>query len=201
MFILTKLSDLIRLPPHTFNVPIHQALTNEIHKKYSNKIIHNVGLAISIWDIEDIKEGLLRPGDGGSHVEITFRMIVWKPFIGELLEGVVTDCNVEGIKVKLDFFDEIFIRKEMLFENCEFKGVERAWCWKPDDENELFIDLNERIRFRVEEEAFYNIKPRTDNSTTRDPEEDEAQKTNRTPPYAIYASCQAAGTGCVSWWD
>lgn len=147
-----------------------------------------MGLVVNIWDIQDIKEGLLRPGDGASYVEITFRAVVWKPFVGEILEGTVTDCSIEGIKVKLDFFDEIFIPKNYLFENCEFKGADKAWCWLIDEENQLYIDINEKVRFRVEEEVFYNIKPKDDTE-------------NRAPPYAIIASCQGDGMGCVSWWD
>lgn len=193
MFILSVLSDLIRIPPHTFNVPIHEALKNEIHQKYSNKVLANVGLVLSLWDILDIKEGLLRPGDGASYVEVKFRIIVWKPFIGEVVEGTVNDCTLEGIKVKLEFFDDIFIPQKMLFENCEFKGVEKAWVWKPDEDTELFIDIGEKIRFRVEEEAFFNVKPKTNINN-------EVEKSS-TPPYAIVASCQTDGMGCVSWWD
>lgn len=196
MFILTKISDLIRIPPHTFNIPVHESISNEIHKKYSNKVVSNIGLAVNIWDIESIKEGLLKPGDGGAYVEIVFRLVVWKPFVGEVLEGSVSDCTVEGIKVKFNFFDEIFIPKNYLFENCEFRGVEKAWCWKPDEDTELFIDINEKIRFKIEEEIFFSIKPKTDNSTN--PSEEPQ---NKTPPYAIIASCQTDGMGCVSWWD
>lgn len=213
MFILTEISDLIRIPPHTFHVPLHESLTNEIHKKYSNRVINNLGLAISLWDIQDIKEGLLKPGDGGSFVEIRFRLILWKPFLGEVLEGEVTDCTIEGIKVKLDFFDEIVIPKNYLFENCEFRGTEKAWCWKPDADTELFIDINEKIRFRVEEEVFFNIKPKPQPDTThlttpninssinlkQKPELENDDKS--TPPYVIMASCQTDGMGCVSWWD
>ena len=62
------------------------------------------------------------------------------------------------------------------------------------DENELFIDVNEKIRFRVEEENFYNVKPKLEDEQTE--EEKKA-----TFPYTITASCQDYGMGCVSWWD
>lgn len=213
MFILSELTDLIRIPPHTFNIPLPESLTNEIHKKYCNKVINNLGLAVSLWDILEIKEGLLKPGDGGSFVEIRFRLIIWKPFVGEVLEGEVTDCTLEGIEVKLQFFDEIFIPKNYLFENCEYRGAEKAWCWKPDGESELFIDISEKIRFRIEEEVFYNIKPKPQADTAHlttpninssinlKHRNEEDTSVNTTPPYAIIASCQTDGMGCVSWWE
>jgi DNA-directed RNA polymerase III subunit RPC8 len=196
MFILSEISDLVRIPPHTFNIPIQHAITDELNKKFANKVISNLGLVVTIWDLFDIKDGLLKPGDGGSYVEVKFRCIVWKPFIGEILTGWVSECSIEGIKVKLDFFDEIFIPKSYIFENCFFKPVEKAWVWKPDDTTELFIDINDKIRFRVEEEIFVNIKPKSSNEALG-----LEEVKNKAPPYALLASCQTDGMGCVSWWD
>lgn len=196
MFILSKLSDLVRIPPHTFNIPIQESITNELNKKFANKVISNLGLVISLWDLIDIKDGLLKPGDGASFVEVTFRCVVWKPFIGEVVTGWVSECSSEGMKVKLEFFDEIFIPKNYFFENCFFKPVEKAWVWKPEEETELYIDINEKIRFRIEEEIFVNIKPKSSSEAFG-----LEEPTNKAPPYALLASCQSDGMGCVSWWD
>ncbi|EAZ63842.1 subunit of RNA polymerase III [Scheffersomyces stipitis CBS 6054] len=196
MFILSELTDLVRIPPHTFNIPIQHSLTDELNKKLSNKIISNLGLVVTIWDLLDINDGLLKPGDGGSYVEVRFRCIVWKPFIGEIITGWVSDCSAEGIKVRLDFFDEIFIPKRYIFENCEFKPVEKAWVWKPDEDSEFFIDINEKIRFRVEEEIFVNIKPKSSEEAIG-----LEEPSNKAPPYALLASCQTDGMGCISWWE
>ncbi|EGW35092.1 subunit of RNA polymerase [Spathaspora passalidarum NRRL Y-27907] len=196
MFVLTEITDLVRIPPHTFNIPIQHSITDELNKKLANKVIANLGLVITIWDLLDIKDGLLKPGDGGSYVEVQFRCVVWKPFVGEVLTGWVSECTPQGIKIRLEFFDEIFIPRAYLFEGCEFKPVEKAWVWKPDEETELFIDINEKIRFRVEQEIFVNIKPKSSNEAVG-----LEEPTNKAPPYAIMASCQTEGMGCVSWWD
>lgn len=195
MFILSEISDLIRIPPSAFNVPIQHSISDELNKKYANKIIANLGLVITIWDILDIKDGLLKPGDGGSYVEVRFRSIVWKPFRGEILTGWVTECTAKGIKVRMEFFDEIWIPKDFLFENCKYSELEQAWIYLLD-ENELFIDVNEKIRFRVEEENFYNVKPKLEDEQT-----EEEKKATTLPPYTITAFCQDYGMGCVSWWE
>lgn len=194
MFILSEVSDIVKIPPHTFHIPINEAVTNELHKKYANKVIANLGLVVAVWDLLEIHDGQLKPGDGASFVKVRFRCVVWKPFVGEILSGWVTQCTAEGIKIGMRFFDEIFVPKNYFFENCEFKPVEKAWVWKPDDETELYIDVNERVRFRVEEEVFLSIKPRPTN-------QDNQEEDNKVPPYALIASCQTDGMGCVSWWD
>lgn len=198
MFILSELTDLIRILPQNFNLATPTALKDEIHIKYSNKVISNLGLGISVWDILEIKDGMLKPGDGGSYVEVKFRLIVWKPFVGEVLSGWVADCTPEGIKVRMEFFDDIFIPKNYIFENSVFKPADKAWVWEPDEETKLYIDVNEMIRFRVEEEVFANIKPKLSSEALALDSEQEQQ---RAPPYALIASCQTDGMGCTLWWD
>ena len=100
-------------------------------------------MVITIWDILDIKDGLLKPGDGGSYVEVRFRSIVWKPFRGEILTGWVTECTAKGIKVRMEFSMR-FDSKRFLFENCKYSELEQAWIYLLD-ENELFIDVNEKL--------------------------------------------------------
>ena len=196
MYTLASLSDLIRVPPHLFNRHIHSVLRDELHHKYANKIVTNLGLAVTVWDILKINDGLLKPGDGGSYVEVLFRLVVWKPFVGEILTGWVSDCSSDGIRVHMKFFNEIFIPKAYLFETCEFRPAEKAWVWKPGEDTELFIDIKEKIRFRVEEEAFVCVKPKSSSEALG---LDEA--TNKAPAYALIASCQTDGMGCVSWWE
>ena len=40
MFVLTKISDLIRLDPQNFNTPLAEGLEDEINKKFANKVSH-----------------------------------------------------------------------------------------------------------------------------------------------------------------
>lgn len=198
MFQLSVISDLIRIPPNLFHLPIRAAAISELHKKYANKVVPKLGLIICIWDMQEIQDGLLKPGDGASYVNARFRCIVWKPFIGEILQGWIESCTAEGIKVKMDFFNDIFIPKNYLFENSSFSADDNAWIWSPDDETQLYLDVNEKISFRVEEEVFTNVKPKGPANAT----DEEDEKTNDgPPPYAIVASCQTDGMGCVSWWE
>lgn len=196
MFILSEVSDLVPIPPHAFSIPIEEALTNELSKKYANKVIKNLGLIVAIWDLLEIKEGKLKPGEGSAFVETRFRCVVWKPFVGEVLTGWVSDCTSEGIRVRMNFFDDIFIPKNYLYENCDFRETEKAWVWLPEEGTELFIDINEKIRFRIEEEFFTDIKPKEELSVS-----DDYDNQPQVTPYALIASCQTDGMGCIDWWE
>ena len=69
MFTLTKISDLIRLDPNEFSTPIAEAMEDEINKKYSNKVIHNVGLCICLYDIQTFEDGITKNGDGAAFIK------------------------------------------------------------------------------------------------------------------------------------
>ncbi|CDK28623.1 unnamed protein product [Kuraishia capsulata CBS 1993] len=199
MFQLSVISDLIRISPHIFNLPTDEAVLNELNEKYANKVIHNLGLVVTIWDISKIEDGMLKPGDGCTYIKVVFRCVVWKPFVGEVLTGWIDQASEQGLKVKLEFFNDIFIPGDYLFEGSVFSKEDNAWIWQPDESTKLYLDVNEKINFRVEEEMFTNVKPKGPTNTVVDDETGE--KKESVPPYAIVGSCQTDGMGCVSWWE
>lgn len=211
MFILSEISDLVQVKPEYFDIDLKKALIREINNKYANKVIPNLGLGVTVWDLLDVQNGLLRPSDGSVYYKVVMRLVVFKPFVGEVLIGWIDSSTEQGIKVKTDFFDEIFIPKDMLFEGCYWKPHENLWVWRTDpedSESDVYFDINEKIQFRVEEEIFTNIKPTGPLLEEEDEEEDEEiakkkeqEKAATPPPYAVIASCQNEGMGAISWWS
>lgn len=180
MFILTRIADLITIAPSTFTTSTRQALEDEINSRYANKIIHKVGLCICLFDILKTSEGLIGYGTGMVNVNVEFRLVVFRPFKGEVLTGRISSASAQGIHVRLDFFDEILIPSNYLFENCTFDHAEQVWIWHNGDDM-LYLDKNEIIRFRVEEERFIDKTPV--NPSLRDQTEGD-----KNPPYQIIVS-------------
>ena len=212
MFILSKIADLVRIPPDQFHRDTISAITHQLNNKFANKIIPNVGLCITIYDLLTVEEGQLKPGDGSSYINVTFRAVVFKPFLGEIVTGWISKCTAEGIKVSLlGIFDDIFIPQNMLFEGCYYTPEESAWIWPMDEETKLYFDVNEKIRFRIEREVFVDVKPKSPKE--RELEEraqleneiegknEETPQNEKTPAYALLGSCQTDGMGLVSWWE
>ena len=50
--------------PSNFGAPVEDALIAEINKKYANRVLHDVGLCICVFDITQAGEGKVRYGDG-----------------------------------------------------------------------------------------------------------------------------------------
>ncbi|CCC70713.1 hypothetical protein NCAS_0F02290 [Naumovozyma castellii] len=222
MFILSKISDLVRIPPDQFHRDTISSITHELNNKYADKIVPHIGLCITIYDILEVDEGQLKPGDGASYINVTFRALIFKPFVGEIVTGWISKCTAEGIKVSmLGMFNDVFIPQKMLFEGCYYSPEDSAWVWPMDEETKLYFDVNEKIRFRIEQEVFVDVKPKSpkereleqqqlqrqqeeNGKEGEDKEKDnevEIIKIEKPPAYALLGSCQTDGMGLVSWWE
>ncbi|KAJ1981542.1 DNA-directed RNA polymerase III complex subunit Rpc25 [Dimargaris cristalligena] len=206
MFVLTTVSDTVKVEPTHFRKDPIDAIKDEINRKFANRVIHQVGLCISAFDILETSDGLIYHSDGGLNYETTFRLVVFRPFIGEVLVGKIRSSSEKGIKVSLHFMDDIIIPPSCLPENSEFDTQEQVWVWKYDG-NDLFMDPGEIIRFRVVEELFIEAAPEAPRKEAADvtpitlPLSKEKSELKIQPsPYSLTCSIQEDGLGLLAWW-
>ena len=67
MFVLVALKDRIRILPNRFNSSIEDAIALELNNRFANKVIINVGLCITLFDILETKDSFIYQGDGSAH--------------------------------------------------------------------------------------------------------------------------------------
>ncbi|PVU90465.1 hypothetical protein BB559_002862 [Furculomyces boomerangus] len=154
MFILTKISDNIRVRPWNFNKDRKDAIADEINKKYANK----ASLIIRLFDVLEMNEGYIQHSEGSVWSKVVFRLVVFRPFGGEIVEAKILSCNPSGIKATLQFFSDIWIPKELLREGTEYDSVEGVFVWKYEGQ-EFFLDIDEQIKCRVVEGTFIDSNP------------------------------------------
>ncbi|XP_011304208.1 DNA-directed RNA polymerase III subunit RPC8 [Fopius arisanus] len=202
MFVLTELKDVVKIPPWKFKRKFNDAIADELNRKLANKVYLNVGLCIALHDILKIEESFIFPGDGSSHTKVSFRFIVFRPFMEEILIGKIRSCSPDGVHVTLGFFEDIIIPPHKLQYPSRFDETEQAWVWEYDtgdgQRHDLFMDANEIIRFRVVKEEFVEILPSAPTGAGETPETSE----NKTiSPYTLGAAIDEAGLGLISWWE
>ena len=141
MFVITLLADTIRIPPHLLSQPTLNSVQTEIEKRYPNKIILDVGLIICPYGPPlEIGDGVLVPGDGGAHHQVLFQVVVFKPFVEEVLIGTVKESHEGGIVVSVgNYFDHVFIPAYWMLNPSKFDVESGLWVWSPkydDDDDE-----------------------------------------------------------------
>lgn len=94
--------------------------------KLSLQVLLNCGLFIKVMDFlpQSSKTDFhILPGDGAVHKKVYFRAIVFRPFINEVIEGRVRSMSPEGVKISLEFFDDIIVQGTRLPHPSHWDGA------------------------------------------------------------------------------
>ncbi|KKY29642.1 putative dna-directed rna polymerase iii polypeptide [Diaporthe ampelina] len=200
MFILTKIADLVQITPEDFHKKSSDAIEDNINAKYANKaeqVIQKIGLCICLYDLLWASEGLVRQGTGNANVNAEFRLVVFRPFKGEVIMAKISKCTPEGIHVRTEFFSDIFVEAEELPDGCQFDHNEQLWVWNNDETGPMWWDVHETVRLAVIGEEWHDQTP---TKPTVAPGEDQPEE-QRKPPYVIKGSMKNPGLGCTLWWE
>eukprot|EP00270_Netrium_digitus_P021937 TRINITY_DN9649_c0_g3_i1.p1 TRINITY_DN9649_c0_g3~~TRINITY_DN9649_c0_g3_i1.p1 ORF type:complete len:203 (-),score=56.58 TRINITY_DN9649_c0_g3_i1:217-783(-) len=188
MFALVEVEEDVRIAPQELNRKPVEAITSVLKSNFLDKVIQDIGLVISLYDILSLDGGLVHQGDGAPHFQVRFRLVVFRPFVGEVLIGRIQKCDASGVYVTLGFFWDIHIPEHLLQIPSYFDEQEKVWIWK-FNENEMFMDLQEEVRFRV--------------AAVKYPPLPLEQEKGAKPfaPMQLVGDINADGLGLVSWWS
>ncbi|KAJ7708744.1 polymerase III polypeptide H [Mycena rosella] len=215
MFNLAILKDTVAVHPSDFGGPQEQAITAELNKKYANRILHDVGLCICVFDVTEAGEGKVRYGDGFLWYKVIFRMVIFRPFQSEVLLAKVMSSDENGIRLTLNFFDDIYIPLRYLPQPNAFDPNERAHFWLPPNPDadpdakppvlldsptaeRMWIDKGEVVRVRVESDEFYDDEPGPIKMADGVQVVREVQAR---APFTVLCSMEEQGLGPTSWWN
>mmetsp|Transcript_8920 Transcript_8920/g.19028 ORF Transcript_8920/g.19028 Transcript_8920/m.19028 type:complete len:205 (-) Transcript_8920:682-1296(-) len=199
MFILTVVEDDIRVQPSDLTKHPPDAVTEVIEQRYLDKVLPNLGLAVTLYDVQSIEGGFVYPNDGAAYFTVRFRLVVFRPFAGEVLVGKLKSSSREGLRISLGFFDDVLIPEYALQDPSFFDDQEKLWVWKFDG-NDMYMDLGEEVRFRVHTLRFQ--APPTPLQQQNATGEERLLGTAAKPfsPFEVVGEINGDGLGLTSWW-
>ncbi|CAM9360398.1 unnamed protein product [Ascophyllum nodosum] len=178
MFVLATIKDTVKVAPGKFSSNSLEVVTAQIEAKFADRVIVNVGLCVGLHSYESIGDPYVYPSDGSAHYKVRFRLLVFRPFVGEILRGRVSSCTKDGIKVSLEFFENAIVPKDLLQSPSSFVRGEWMWsCPDPDEGNKeekeggvseagegseaedatFSLALHDEVRFRVRTLEFTQV--------------------------------------------
>eukprot|EP01041_Mallomonas_annulata_P003228 gene3228-6382_t len=151
MFVIAVIVDTVKTLPEYFNRDTTEVITEQIEEKFSNKVLVDVGLCICLYDFVDVGDPYIYPAEGAAHQRVKFRLVVFRPFVGEIIVGKLISCNKDGLRVSLEFFEDIYIPLYLLQGSSEYSEQKGVWLWHYDEESEgkFVYEIGEEVRFRV----------------------------------------------------
>ncbi|CAN6720197.1 unnamed protein product [Malus baccata var. baccata] len=194
MFYLSRIEHTLRLPPHLLSLRLEDAVKGELEKIFLDKVIAKLGLCISVHSIQSIKDGFILPNDGHPTFRVEFTLIMFRPFVGEIISAKLKESTSNGLRLSLGFFDDIYVPVHLLpSPSCSEPDPEKRnnviWIWKCPDADDLAVEWTDEIRFQVQSVTYPPIPI------------EQPEDAKPFAPMVVTGSIDYDGLGPLRWWD
>ncbi|MBT6690358.1 DNA-directed RNA polymerase [archaeon] len=101
MFSIVKVTDHVRVEPNKFGMDTDAAVRAQLEESYSGFQDKDIGTVVAVLDVKEVKEGIIIPGDGAAYYESTFKLIVFRPELQELVYGTIEEITNFGAFISM----------------------------------------------------------------------------------------------------
>jgi DNA-directed RNA polymerase subunit E' len=105
MYKIITVEDKIRVHPSKFGLDAVDAIKNSLEERWEGLIDKRLGVILSVISVETAGEGSILPGDGSVHYPVSFKLLVYRPELHEVILGNVIDVTEFGIFVRIGPID------------------------------------------------------------------------------------------------
>ncbi len=101
MFYEVIVTDHVRVEPNKFGMDTDDAVRSQLEESYSGFQDKDIGTVVAVLDVQEVKEGVIIPGDGAAYYESTFKLIVFRPELQELVYGQIEEITNFGAFISM----------------------------------------------------------------------------------------------------
>jgi DNA-directed RNA polymerase subunit E' len=105
MYNMYTVTDTFKLAPEYFDKDIEKVATEVLEGKYEGVIDKGMGVIIAVFNVRDISDGIIYPGDPATHHSAKFDVLAFMPRIDEVIVGEVTELVEFGAFVRIGPMD------------------------------------------------------------------------------------------------
>jgi DNA-directed RNA polymerase II subunit RPB7 len=158
MFFVKDLEKTIQLHPSYFGPLIRTHIHRELLVKEEGSNTGKYSI-ICILDSFEITDGQVIPGSGYAEYIVHYRALVWKPFKGEVVDGVVTSVMRAGFFVDVGSL-QVFVGRAMIPSDIRFDANATPPQWTDNADQVIQTDTQIRIKIkglRTEVDKMYAV--------------------------------------------
>lgn len=116
MYFLKSLEESIKLHPSWFHGGAQDIVRKKLYMNVEGKNLGNHHV-IAVVSIDDISEPMIQSGTGYAMYNVAYRALVWRPFRGEVVDGLVKSVLVTGIFIEVGGLD-VFVSRSVSFDEA-----------------------------------------------------------------------------------
>jgi len=146
MFFVRKLEREIIIHPSYFDSGAHERVINKLHMDVEGKIFGTM-MIIQIISIEQVSDPKLVPGTGNAKYTLSYSAIVWRPFRGEVVDGMVTSVVNNGFFVDVGGLS-VFVSKAMIPTQLKYSVESSTPSFTDNQDQHIERDVQVRLRIK-----------------------------------------------------
>ncbi|ABU81268.1 DNA-directed RNA polymerase [Ignicoccus hospitalis] len=123
MYRIYRFKDMVRIPPERFGEDLKKVALELLREEYEGVIDEELGIILTVTDVDISPEGYIVPGDGGTYHEATFTLLAFKPLRNEVVEGIVVNVTKNGIYVNIGPIDGMVHKAQLGDERFEYDAA------------------------------------------------------------------------------
>ena len=105
MYYIYSIEDTISIPPSHFGQDINKTALEVLRAKYERTLDRDIGIIVAVFDVSDVSDGLIMPGDPSTHHRLKFDALAFSLDIDEVVAGEVSELADFGCFVRLGPID------------------------------------------------------------------------------------------------
>ncbi|MEM0106700.1 MAG: DNA-directed RNA polymerase [Candidatus Micrarchaeaceae archaeon] len=101
MYKLYSVKDTFALSPEAFGKDVLLAAEEALQKKYEGMIDKDMGIILTVFNVRNMSDGIIYPGDPNTHHDAEFDVLTFLPKIDEIVGGEIKEFIEFGIFVSI----------------------------------------------------------------------------------------------------
>ena len=146
MFNIYSINDTVRVPPTLLSKGMKESVLKILQQEYEGLLDEDLGIVIAVFDVENIGEGKIVPGDGSVYYNTNIKMLVYKPELHEVVEGVVSEVTEFGAFVKTGPVEALVHVSQIMDDYINYDPKGKAFIGK---ESKKKLSLNDVVLARI----------------------------------------------------
>jgi DNA-directed RNA polymerase subunit E' len=105
LYYIHTIEDTINISPNNFGQEVDKTALEALRTKYERTLDKELGIIITVFNIRNVSDGFIMPGDPSTHHDVTFDALVFNLDIDEIIVGEVSELADFGCFVRLGPID------------------------------------------------------------------------------------------------
>ena len=130
MYYIHGVKDRFKLPPQSLDEDIEAVAAQVLRRKYEGTIDKEAGVIVAIFNVRNVSDGILYPGDPATHHDVEFDALTYMPSVEEIVNGEVTEIAEFGAFVRIGPMDGLVHVSQITNDFLSFDGKSQAFVSK-----------------------------------------------------------------------